>query len=206
MYKYTNFVIKVFIFFQVRDIMRKNIGKGEKVDISSNTTVSKLVLLYVFDKMEMPLTEATITDMCCNRNAWISYLTCKEVLLDLVENGFIVVSTNNSGEQYYTITTDGRSCLSYFFMKIPASIRDEINIFIKDNRQTFRRKQEYFSDYYKNADGSYTVLMRIVEPLGTKLELKLNVANRGIAKVIYNKWEERASQVYASIYDILIDQ
>ena len=186
--------------------MRKNIGKGEKVDISSNTTVSKLVLLYVFDKMEMPLTEATITDMCCNRNAWISYLTCKEVLLDLVENGFIVVSTNNSGEQYYTIPTDGRSCLSYFFMKIPASIRDEINIFIKDNRQTFRRKQEYFSDYYKNADGSYTVLMRIVEPLGTKLELKLNVANRGIAKVIYNKWEERASQVYASIYDILIDQ
>ena len=91
-------------------------------------------------------------------------------------------------------------------MKIPASLREEITIFIRDNRQSFRRKQEYFSDYYKNADGSYTVLMKIVEPLGTKMELKLNVANRGIAKVIYNKWEEKASQVYASLYDILIDQ
>jgi len=176
------------------------------MDVSYNTTVSKLVLLYVFDKMEMPLTENTITDMCCNRNSWVSYLTCKEVVNDLVENGFILQTTNNSGEQYYTITIDGRSCLSYFFMKIPASLREEITIFIRDNRQSFRRKQEYFSDYYKNADGSYTVLMKIVEPLGTKMELKLNVANRGIAKVIYNKWEEKASQVYASLYDILIDQ
>lgn len=176
------------------------------MNIANNTTVNKLVLLYVFDKMEIPLTETTITDMCCNSNAWINYLTCKEVLNDLVENGFIVVSTNNSGEQYFQITTDGRSCLSYFFMKIPASLRDEINIFIRDNRQKFRRKQEYFSDYYKNADGTYTVLMRILEPLGTRLELKLNVANRAIAKVIYNKWENNASQVYGSLYDILIDQ
>ncbi len=175
------------------------------MNISNNTTVSKLVLLYVFDTMEMPLTENTITDMCCNRNTWISYLTCKEVLGDLIESGFIVSTTNNSGENYYTITNDGRDCISYFFSRIPASVRDEITNFVKENRMAFRRKQEYFSDYYKNADGSYTVLMRIVEPLGTKLELKLNVANRAIAKVIYNKWEERASQVYGSLYELLID-
>lgn len=176
------------------------------MDISNNTTTSKLVLLYVFDKMEIPLTETTITDMCCNRNSWISYLTCKEVLADLVENNFIVMNTSSNSDQYYTITTDGRSCLSYFFMKIPASLRDEINTFIRDNRQVFRRKQEFFSDYYKNTDGTYTVLMRIVDPLGVKMELKLNVANRGIAKIVYNKWEEKASQVYGSLYDILIDQ
>ncbi len=175
------------------------------MNISNNATVSKLVLLYVFEAMEMPLTETTITDMCCNRNAWVSYLTCKEVLTDLKENGFIVINTNNSGEQYYTITNDGRSCLSFFYSKIPASIREEITTFVKKNRQMFKRKQEYFSDYYKNADGSYTVLMKIIEPLGTRLELKLNVANRAIAKVIYNKWEERASKVYASIYENLID-
>jgi len=176
------------------------------MDVSTNTTISKLILLYVFDKMEMPLTETTITDMCCNKNAWISYLTCKEVLIDLIENGFVVTSTNNSGEQYYTITTDGRSCLSYFFMKIPASIREEITIYVKNNRIAFRKKQEFFSDYYKNADGSYTVLMKSIEPRGTRMELKLNVANRGIAKVIYNKWEQKASQVFGSLYDILIDQ
>ena len=105
----------------------------------------------------------------------------------------------------YTITNDGRSCLSYFFIKIPASLRDEITSFVKENRIAFRRKQEYFADYFKNDDGTYTVLMKIIEPLGTKLELKFNVANKAQARSIYKKWENSASQVYASLYDILMD-
>jgi len=175
------------------------------MDIANNTTISKLVLLYVFDKMEIPLTDSTITDLCCNRNTWVSYITCKEVLGDLIETGFVAESTNSSGEKYYIITTDGRSCVSYFFMKIPSSLREEINTFVKENRIHLRKRQEYFRDYYKNNDGSYTVLMKIVDPMGTKLELKLNASNRAVAKSIYKKWEDKASQVYASIYDLLID-
>lgn len=175
------------------------------MDTANNTTISKLVLLYVFDNMEMPLTDASITEMCCSQNSWISYITYKEIMTDLLDTGFIIESTNNAGDKYYTITSDGRSCLSYFFMKIPTSLREEITSYIKENRLNFRRRQEYFRDYYKNADGSYTVLMKIVEPLGTKLELKLNVANRAVAKQIYKRWEDKASQVYASIYNILID-
>lgn len=175
------------------------------MDTTNNTTISKLVLLYVFDNMEMPLTDASITEMCCSQNSWISYITCKEVFADLLDTGFIIESTTGSGEKYYTITNDGRSCLSYFFMKIPISLRGEITAFIKENRLNFRRRQEYFRDYYKNADGSYTVLVKIVEPLGTKLELKLNAPNRAVAKQIYKRWEEKASDVYAAIYNILID-
>jgi hypothetical protein len=175
------------------------------MDITNNTTISKLVLLYVFDKMEMPLTEATILDMCCFKNNWINYISCKELLIDLIETGFIVPSKSSTADSYYTITNDGRSCLSYFFIKIPASLRDEISKFVKENRINFRRKQEYFADYFKNDDGTYTVLMKIVEPLGTKLELKLNVANRAQARSIYKKWENCAGQVYASLYDILMD-
>lgn len=184
------------------------VGKLKKealMDTANNTTISKLVLLFVFDNMEMPLTDASITEMCCSQNSWISYITCKEIMTDLIDTGFIIESTNTSGEKYYTITSDGRGCLSYFFMKIPTSLREEITTYIKENRLNFRRRQEYFRDYYKNADGSYTVLMKIVEPLGTKLELKLNVANRAVAKQIYKRWEEKASDVYASIYNILID-
>lgn len=175
------------------------------MDTTNNTTISKLVLLYVFDNMEMPLTDATITEICCSQNSWISYITCKSIMSDLLETGFIMETSNSSGDKYFTITADGRSCLSYFFAKIPSSLRDEISAFIKENRLNFRRRQEYFRDYYKNADGSYTVLMKIVEPLGTKLELKLNVANRNVAKQIYKRWEEKASEVYASIYNILIE-
>jgi len=178
------------------------------MDTSFNTTISKLVLLYVFDNMEMPLTDETITEICCTENQskkqWISFLTCKDIMADLLETGFIIES-GNSTQKYYSITADGRSCLSYFFTKIPSSLREEISAYIKKNRLNYRRRQEYFNTYNRNADGTYTVIVKIVEPLGTKLELKIHADNRGVAKQICKRWEQKAGDVYASLYNILID-
>lgn len=176
------------------------------MDVANNAKISKLVILFVFDKMEIPLTEDTIIDMCCSQNSWISYMLCKEILADLVDSGFIVINNSKSGERYYTITTEGRMCLNYFFINIPASMREEISNYVKNNRLNFRRKQEYFRDYSRNDDGSYTVLLKILDPAGPKLELKLNVANRSNAQDIYKKWEEKASQVYGALYDILLEE
>ena len=175
------------------------------MDTANNAKISKLVILFVFDKMEIPLTEETILDMCCSQNQWISYMLCKEIMAYLVESNFIVINTNKSGERYYNITAEGRLCLNYFFSNIPVSLRDEISNFIKMNRINFRRKQEYFRDYSRNDDGSYTVLLKILDPNGAKLELKLNVATRAAAQDIYKKWESKASEVYGALYDILLD-
>lgn len=174
------------------------------MDTSNNTKISKLVLLYFFDNMEIPLTENTIVESCCSKNQWINYITCREIMIDLVDTGFVLKTTKNK-EDYYSITGEGRDCLSYFFAKIPTSLRDEISSYVKENRIMFKRKQEYRTTYEQNTDGSYLVILRIVEPLGTQLELKINVANRKQAKDACKRWEEKASEVYASIYNILID-
>lgn len=177
----------------------ENVGKT----YTNNTTIAKLILLYVFDKMETPLTESTVLNMCTNQNDWVTYMTCKEVMAELIDIGFLHVVGNGSSEPFYGITTDGRACLSYFFVKIPSSTREDISGFIKKNRLNFRRMQEYFRDYYKNADGSYTVVLKIVEPNNTLLEIKMNAANRAAATTMYKRWEERASDVFAQIHDTL---
>ena len=56
-----------------------------------------------------------------------------------------------------------------------------------------------------NKDGTYTVFLKIVEPSQPLLELKLVVPNRQTAKNIYKKWEEKAGNVYATVYDCLVD-
>ena len=56
-----------------------------------------------------------------------------------------------------------------------------------------------------NKDGTYTVSLKIIEPLQPVLELKLVVPNRQTAKNIYNKWGEKASIVYRNIYENLVD-
>lgn len=169
-----------------------------------DTTVSKLILLYVFDQMEIPVTTETLNEMCCSQNNWLTYMTLTEILPELVDARFIVLCSNGSNE-YYKITQEGRDCLNYFFMKVPSSTRKEISLFIKKNRQTFKRKQEYFKDYFKNKDGTYTVYLKIIDPTSTKLELKLNVSNRAEAITVFKKWNDSASEVYADLYKILID-
>ena len=169
-----------------------------------DTTISKLILLYVFDQMEIPVTSETLNEMCCSQNDWLSYMTLTEILPELIDARFLV-SNSNGNTEYYKITQEGRDCLNYFFMKVPSSIRKEIGTYIKKNRQAFKKKQEYFKDYFKNKDGTYTVYLKIIDPTSTKLELKLNVSNRGEAINVYKKWNGSASEVYADLYRILID-
>lgn len=169
-----------------------------------DNTVGKLILLYVFDQMEIPVTSDTLIEMCCSQNNWLSYISLTQFLPELVDAGFVVLC-NNSGTGYYKITQEGRDCLNYFFTKVPASTRNDISSYIKKNRQSYKRNQEYFRDYYKNKDETYTVNLKIVDPTGSKLELKLNVANRAEAKTVFNKWNSQASEVYSAIYKILIE-
>ena len=169
-----------------------------------DTTISKLILLYVFDQMEIPITIETLNDMCCSQNDWLTYMTLTEVLPDLVQANFIF-KDNSSKTAYYKITAEGRDCLNYFFMKIPSSTRKEIGSYIKKNRQEYKRRQEYFKDYKKLKDGTYNVTLKIIDPFGTKLKIDLNVANRGEAVTAYKNWENAASEIYTAIYQNLID-
>lgn len=174
------------------------------LELSGISTLNKLVLLFVFDKMDVPITEDTVLEMCQGRNGWIAYMDCKQALYQLLETGFLYQTTHEKNI-YYSITPDGRMCLAHFYMRIPSSLRTEITEYIKENRMSYRRKQEYSKSYYKNADGTYTVQLKIIDPVQTTLEIKLNVANRHTAKLVYNKWEEKAAQVFYSIHEQLID-
>ncbi|PWM70398.1 MAG: hypothetical protein DBX59_11130 [Bacillota bacterium] len=180
------------------------IHKGLNMQVKGDSSLNKLIILFVFDKMEVPLSENTLLDMCCSSNNWIAYMDCQPILAQLIEHGFIY-EIAASGEPMYTITPDGRVCLANFFVKIPASTREEISLFVKNNRTKYRRKQECVADYYMNKDGTYTVYLKIIEPIQPLLELKFVVPNRQAAKDVYKKWEEKAANLYSLIYENLVD-
>ncbi len=169
-----------------------------------DSTVNKLILLFVFDKMECPLLENTLIDICCSSNSWISYMDCKPALNKLIEENF-VYNVAAYGDPLYSITPEGRYCLAEFYVQIPSSTRESISAFIKQHKLRYRNKQEVSADYYMNKDSTYTVYLKIHDVARPMLELKFNVANRQTAKNIYKKWEEKAANLYALIYDNLVD-
>ncbi|MBQ3066940.1 MAG: DUF4364 family protein, partial [Clostridia bacterium] len=83
--------------------------------------------------------------------------------------------------------------------------RQTISDDIKIKRIDYRRRQDYTATYTKCPDGSYDVVLRIVEPTKTTLEIKLNVMTRNIAKYIERTWQEKAPTVYGRVSDVLLD-
>lgn len=168
----------------------------------TDLAVDKLIVLFVMETMESPLQNDTLTDIC-DTNNWVRYMECKQCISDLVDCNFLVNISKNS-TPLYVLSNDGRECLKHFFTKIPLTIRDDIKLHIKEHSQLYRKKQEYFSDYFKNSDGSYTVILKINTPAQPLLELKLCVNNKNTAKWLYRSWIDKAPTAYEVIYDTLL--
>lgn len=172
-----------------------------------DSIVSKLILLYVLDKMEMPLTESSIVDICTNQNQWLNYMKCKDALFQLLESNFVYVTSVQDNEERYTISVEGRSCLDHFYNKIPFDLRSDIVEYIKNNRMQFKKSQEYVADYAKNNDGTYLLMLKIRSdnvnyPM---FEIKIATSSRQTAIDAVKKWRENAHLIYEQVYESLIN-
>lgn len=175
------------------------------MSIQGEPLVNKLILLFLFDKMEVPLTENTLVDICtAQQNAWLNYMDFVDTKEALLEDDFITnLSPNNA--PIYSITANGRACLAEFYTNIPISKREAIADFAKKNQKAYRAKQEYVSDFFKNKDGTFTVVLKILELQQPTFELKLNVPTKQIAKNIHTNWTKKAHTTWQNIYEILVD-
>ncbi len=186
--------------------------ENKKKKLNTPTTdpmLCKLILLFTLDKMEFPLTENTIFDICYYRNNWISYMDCKDYLYKLVETNLIYKTEGKDGEERFNITYDGRNCLNHFYTKLDDSLREQITEYTKANRMHFKRSQEYVSTFFKSEDGSYIVVLKIrsdsiqAEPL---FEVKIKAPSRQSAIEACKKWQDQAHSAYESIYDLFIQE
>ena len=70
----------------------------------------------------------------------------------------------------------------------------------------FKRAQEYVGNYFKNNDGSYTISLKIKDPLEAQklLEIKIVYPSRKSAIDATKKWKDVAPQTFEYIYDTLL--
>ncbi len=178
-----------------------------ETDFVADSTVNKLILLFVLDKMEIPLTENSIIDICTNKNGWLNYMDCKDILWQLIDVNFIYKTIDSEAEARYNITIDGRNCLEHFYKKIPSSLREKITDFAKENRMNFKRAQEYVGKYLKSTDGSYQCTLQIKDPLEGKniFEIKIGMPTNKLANLTCKKWRLKAPTIYETIYELLSD-
>jgi len=166
---------------------------------------NKLIILYFFDQMEVPLKEDIINAIFTEHPNWLPYTEYRSCFEELLKQNLLVNMAPKASEPRYGITIASREGLTYFYTKIPMSMREEISSVVKKNRLNYKKRQEYIADYYKNTDGTYTVNLKIDSASCTLMDLKIVVQEKRKAKWIFNNWADKAPIIYEHIHENLID-
>ncbi len=163
----------------------------------------KLLLLYIFDSIELPMSNPQITQFILE-NDIMNYFILQQYLSELKDSKFIVEKPKDN-EYIYMITDKGTKTLSYFINRIPQSQIQRINKLLNIQKQNIIKNTQIQADYIKLKDDEFLVKLRVIEKDMPIIDLKLSVANNKQAKQICQKWREDASSLYGHIINLLIE-
>ena len=116
-------------------------------------TLYKLIILYLLDKVNFPMSNAQLSEFILEKE-YTDYFTVQTALSELSETGFLRVKTVRN-TSLYRITEEGRKTLSYFIQKISPAIREEIDSFLQEHSYELRNEISTPADYYKTDSGEF---------------------------------------------------
>ena len=78
-----------------------------------DAVTNKLIILFCMDKMEMPLTENSIIEICSVKNNWVNYMDCLDLLYQLSEAKLIYKTEIGSETENKLVVTEGEVCVCW---------------------------------------------------------------------------------------------
>lgn len=169
---------------------------------SDATTLYKLIILFLLDKVDFPLTNAQISNVILNLN-YTNYFNVQYSVSDLLDTEFIS-SEKIGNKTYYKITATGSETLSFFHSKISPDIQEELTAYLKENQFSLRDEVSTLSEYFETKDKNYIVRLRVIEQGEAIIDLNISVPSKEDAESICNNWREKSQQVYANILTNLL--
>ena len=167
-----------------------------------SATLYKLVILYMLNRVDFPLTNAQISSFFLEKN-YTNYFTIQQVLNELIDTDLLSVNTVRN-TSYYHVTTEGDETLEFFVNKIPGPIIDDVDTFLIENKYELRNEVGTISDYYRSSTQEYIVHCQVKEGKSTLIELNLAVTTKEEAEMMCNNWKEASQEIYAHVISHLV--
>lgn len=171
--------------------------------VDSKNTENKLIILYLLDKMDLPLSRAWITDYI-RQSDFMDYYTLQQTMAEMVDGGYLDAATDSNITRY-TVTDEGLQILEYFEKHIPPSIRTRINQYITENHREIKKSFENTATFFPNADNDeFMVKCGVYEEGRVLMEIAISVDTREQARIIQNNWKLNAKSLYGEIIRSLV--
>ena len=165
-------------------------------------TLYKLIVLYMLDKVDFPLTTSQISEFILDKG-YTSYFRLQETLSELTDSGLLKVETTHNRTLYH-LTENGAETIHFFSNKISPAIRQEIDDFLKEKQYDLKEEVAIKSDYYLNTNHEFEVRCQIMENGYNLIDLRLTVPTEKEAEAIAAKWSLKSQEIYTSLLTDLL--
>ena len=165
-------------------------------------TLYKLIVLYMLEKVDFPLTTSQISEFILDKG-YTTYFKLQETLSEMVESGLLRVETTHNRTLYH-LTENGAETIQFFKNKISTAIQNDIDEFLKEKRYDLKEEVAIKSDYYLITNHEYEVRCQIVENGFSLIDLKITVPTEIEAETIASNWSRESQKIYSSLLSQLL--
>lgn len=160
---------------------------------------NKLIILYLIEKIEIPLSNSEICQFALEKNL-MDYFSVQQYLSELVESELLEMTTENNCMRY-TITPNGEDTLNFFIKHISNYAKSVINTYAKENSKRIRAEYAVTANYFQEMNNEYTVKCGVYDSDGTTslMEISVNVATKDQARTICRNWKNDVANLYSDI-------
>lgn len=170
---------------------------------SEASTLYKLIILFMLDKADYPLTNANISDLILGME-YTNYFTLQQALSELETSDLIVAESTAANTTYYRITADGQLTLGYFENKISDAIKEDILNYYANNAIALKKDTSVTAEYYKAAGNLYNVRCQIMDKKKSVFDLTFQIQGHEQAEAACNNWKQKSEEIYDYLLDMLI--
>lgn len=170
---------------------------------TSELAENKLLLLYIFDKIKLPISNIQITQIVLENN-FINYFTLHQYISELVSSGFLVHTAEESKHRL-VITERGSKVLTMFGERLSKHKVEVIDKYIKAHIEKIKKEVTISADYTIEGKSNYIVNLKATENNAILIDLKINVPTNKQARDLCSKWKNNSAEIYNNIMRQLID-
>lgn len=170
--------------------------------MSETFTLYKLIVLYMLDKVDFPMTNSQISEFILDKG-YTSYFKLQQALSELTESDLLREEVTHNRTLYH-LTEDGAESIHFFKNKISKPIQEDIDTFLKEKQYDLKNEVAVKADYYRNTAREYSVRCQVLENQEPLIDLTLSVPSENEAKSIISNWQKKNQAIYAWLMSELL--
>ncbi len=165
--------------------------------MATSLIVYKLIILYMLDRVDFPLSNSQISEFILNEG-YTNYFKLQQVLAEMIDSGFIREESTHS-RTFYHLTEEGAQTIKFFKTDLSPEIQADIEEYLKEKKYDLKNEVAVKADFYQNANDEYSVRCQVIEHGAPLIDLTVTAPTEIEAETIANNWSQKHEEIYALI-------